>query len=187
MKLTRTLSAIGLLAMLAAPSYAQTNFTENLSVNLNGSFSVTRPAGATPAFNAISLTGADQSNVALNFSTAAPLYNVVCTNGLGWNAQLSLPNGRLSTTAGANLPITYRGGTGVITPVGASTAINAGADITSPTGSLSAGTLKTVSAPTTALGSWGYRLGGFQATSIPANQAPGAYTGTLTVTFGNTP
>lgn len=182
MTIKRFLPALGLLAALACPSYAQGPFTENLSVQLNGTYTVARTT-AGGAFNSISLNGQNQTNVALNFATA-PLYNVVCTNALGWSCSISLPNGRLSNGAN-NLPLTYRGGTGTITPVGSSTAINGGTDTASAT-SLAAA-LKTVTAPTTALGSWNYRLGGFQAASIPANQAPGTYTGTLTVTFTNAP
>lgn len=186
MTIKRVLPALGLLAALACPSYAQGPFTENLSVQLTGTYTVTRTT-AGGAFNAISLTGQNQTNVALNFATA-PLYNVVCTNGLGWSCTISLPNGRLTSGTGTGaptLPLTYRGGTGAITPVGSSTAINGGTDTASAT-SLAAA-LKTVTAPTTALGSWNYRLGGFQAASIPANQAPGTYTGVLTVTFSNAP
>jgi len=181
------LAAAGLVALSGSAS-AQP-FTDPLRVTLTGTYSVTRSATGNN-FNAITLNGTNQTNVPLTWATA-PAFTVVSTNAAGWSATLRGPaSGVLTGPAGAapnTIPINYRFGTGTITPVGASTVINGGVD-SNVSGTLATGA-KTVSAPTTALGSWTYRLGSFISSSIPANQRPGTYGGAnlLTTTFTNTP
>ncbi|MBT9587002.1 hypothetical protein IV102_26910 [bacterium] len=188
MKLIPCLLAVASLATLASPAQAQA-FTDPLQVTLAGTYSVTRSATGNN-FNAITLNGTNQTNVALTWATA-PAFTVVSTNAAGWSATLRGPaTGVLTGPAGAapnTIPINYRFGTGTITPVGASTVINGGVD-SNVSGTLATGA-KTVSAPTTALGSWTYRVGSFISSSIPANQRPGTYGGAalLTTTFTNTP
>ncbi|MBS2034863.1 hypothetical protein JST97_07740 [bacterium] len=172
-----------LLLLLSGQVWSQTSLEENLSLNLEGQYEVRR-VQAGGDFAPIRLSNGGQQHVTLVWQSA-PIFQVVCTNGLGWSVTLRAP-AHLQGPGGASLPLDYEYGSGRVSTLAGSDPVETQDSHLS--GDLSMGA-KTVSVAADHRGGYRYQIGNFFVPTLGAQMPAGRYggEGLLVTTFSNTP